>query len=172
GLKSMNFCSFTWETGRTVTMEMPVIGSMETEAEDAIVLTLNEPMKTDDPVAQFKRSYRVLTAAEQAEFEANMKAELQKKVDAGEITQEQADMGQGFSKMAQQVSYSAAPALGDAAVFQRVNMKVSTPSEIAVLVLVGDIVMEVKADVGGDTPAKSKEVAVAVAKEILAAACK
>ncbi len=159
----MNECSYSWDSGgRTQKM-----GNMTFPVSDYIKLGMFEFAKSENPIADFKRNYKTLTEAEKQKLQKNMDARLKQQLEDGKITQKQFEMSKGFSNMAGSGNYQAVENVGDIAVWGKPTVKSATPTGGSLIVQHAKLRFEIGIDLGGADDSKSKQVAIAVAKEVL-----
>lgn len=156
----INTASYSWgEEERTKSV---TVGEHTMELPYGFHVSLRhlEQLDQDDPVAYFQQTYRSFTEEEQKALQARMEAELQKRIDAGEITADQAQLADGFSSMfTQNASYDPVPDVGTAAAWN------AQTQELAVLT--GDVVFHILADASTDA-ARNRAIAIQLAQLVIA----
>lgn len=139
--------------------------TMKIPAEYFISIGVPDVVDVPDPKARFERNYKTFTEAEKAELQARMQKELKAKFDRGEMTKEQYEAALGFGKLAGEGNWEKVPNLGTAAAWGQIT-KSATGSEGTLAVLHGNVIFQLQSD-AVESPQKSKEMAIAVAKFIL-----
>lgn len=156
----INTASYSWgEEERTKSV---TVGEHTMELPYGFHVSLRhlEQLDQDDPVAYFRQTYRSFTEEEQKALQARMEAELQKRVESGEITTDQAQLADGFSSMfTGKTSYEAVPNIGTAAAWNAQTQEL--------VVLLGDVVFHLLAD-ASDDPTHNQQLAIRLAQSVMA----
>lgn len=142
--------------------------SMEVPAEYTISLnSINSYDDASKARERFAREYKTLTPEESKRMREQMEAALQDKVEAGELTQEQADLSKGFGKAIGKSVWVAVDGIGDLAVWGNALPDKESPTSGTLAVLVGDTQFSLNVDLL-DSKDASKQAAIELAKAVLA----
>ena len=159
-----NSRDYAWDTGRKGSfqgMELPLMNS--------ISLYSMEVIKAEDPLENFKTTYKILTDEEREKLMIQLREGLKAKLDAGEITEEQYDMSQGFTGVFAKLNYqNIDEKVGDIAIWDATRTKISPVSMGALVVQYGKVRFRINVDVGGENDEASKALAIKVAQSIIA----
>lgn len=155
-------CSYTYQHP---TKRVPMLGA------DFPALYIINLGDVDQGYASiFNNAYKTHTPEEVDKLKANLEAELDRKVAAGEMTEEERELSAGFGNALEGKFYVSVPGLGDAAAWGNADLSRASPTEGTLHILVGDTAFSIKVDTHESREA-SKEVALEVAEAVFAA-CK
>lgn len=141
-----------------MTMDVPV-------SYNITLFNITTPEK--NAAQQFSRAYKTMTDAEKAELQARAKEEMDKKIAAGKITKEQAELAGGFLNMAGKAEYQLVEGIGDKAVSGGVRIKAAGDTYEELHVLTGGTYFTLKVDLG-ESRQHSMEAAKEIAQAIVA----
>ncbi len=159
-----NSRDFNWDTGRKGNfqgMELPLMNS--------ISLYSMEIVKADNLIENFNSAYKILTDEERKKLMEQLREGLKAKLDAGEITEEQYNMSQGFTGVFAKLNYQKIDEkVGDIAIWDATRTKLNPVSMGALIVQYGKVRFKLNVDVGGKNDEASKALAIKVAQSIIA----
>lgn len=163
-MRSVNSVSWSWPGDRVRKITVGA-NSMEVPRPNQVAIT-NFKVLSDsehgpkDGKTYVERTYRSISAEEMAATQERMKEQLQKKVEKGEITQEQAQLagGLGGGIMGKERKVESIEGVGDVARW--------TESDRSLAVGHGDVFFQLTVDISDDS-AINRDKAIALAKEIL-----
>lgn len=158
-----NSVEYRWDTGRKFTTQ-----GMTLSATNIIALSDIEIVKADDPIADFKTTYKVPTAEEREALTLKMTEQLKAKLDAGEITQEQFEISKGFTGVFSRLNYQPIDEkVGDIAVWDATKTKLTPASQGTLIVQFGKVRFQINVDVGGEDDSASQSMAIKIAQKII-----
>lgn len=155
---SYQLCTYTWPSDRTRTME--VAGrSISIPMPDQVTLKNISTVEEEDPLAYFRRSYRMLSDEEKQRIAEQYREKLDEKVQESELTETGADFGEGLMATGLEMEFENVEGVGDAAAY-------GGPMEDILYVLDGRTIFEVVADISTDKSVNMAK-ATAIAKDLL-----
>ena len=166
--QSMTHCGVSHEDPEK-TRPLEVAG-MKMDVPVTYTVSLNSIQSFADAEAarrSFAGNYRTRTAEEKAQQIAADKAQLQKRVEAGKMTQEQADMAGGFAGLGASAEYAPLPGVGDQAAYGGVRTKHTPEIAETIYVLAGSSTFTLEVDLGQDS-AHSRAAAAEIARGVVA----
>lgn len=158
-----NSRDYQWDAGR-----MGEFQGMKLPLMNSIALNSMEIVKAEDPIENFKSVYKTPTPEERERLTAQMKEQLKTKLDAGEITEEQYNMSEGFTGVFAKLNYVAVnEKVGDIAIWDATRSKLLPSSYGALIVQYGRVRFRVSVDIGGDDDKASMALAIQIARKII-----
>ena len=146
------------------------VGTINMNAPATYVISLNSVRSSKSAAAArslFNSTYKTMTPAEAEATRERVDAGVQRQLDAGELTAEQAKLAKGFGSMAGKARWEKVSGVGDAAVWGSSDPE-REPAQSGVLaVLHGDTQFHLNVDLL-ESRDHSRAAAVAIAKSIIA----
>lgn len=155
----INVAAYSWGTAERTKSVTVGAHTMELPYGYHVSLRHLEQLDQDDPVAYFQQTYRSLTEEERKALEARMQAEIQKRIESGELSADEAQLSSDMSGLfTGSSSYEPVTGVGTAAAWN--------PKTQELAVLSGDVVFHVLADASED-PAQNQQLATRLAQVVL-----
>lgn len=173
---AQNGCSYTWSGGRTRARRQPgqpadgdslsaAPGALNKPLpiDDTVAFKAIRVLDVDDPLARFERTWRAPTAEERERLAARMDERMKEAQEKGEVSRRGARVGQGLGRSMANASMSYEPVDGVGTAARWGGLA----SERSLMVLDGNTEFAVLVNVSDDE-AKNRELAVAIARDLLA----
>lgn len=155
-------CTLTWTAGRQTTLKAGQM-TMDVPVDDSVRLSSVRRLDgRDAPAAFFARAHRTPDAEQKARAIAAANAELDKRVEAGEIAAEHENLGKDFAaNLMNKITWDAVDGLGDAAAWGGVGRFKTLD------VLMGDVQVSLLADTSNEETER-RDASIAVARALIA----